>query len=367
MDRLARERPAVRELPHDGALLADALVRAHGPQPPLERHGADHRPRHRLPGLRRAHPARERLPLGDARRPAGTRPGRWASGTSCPEEETHLGAPRARWPLGRGLRALLRLPRRRDAPVRAVARARQPLRRAAPLDRRRLPPHRGSRRPRDHRLSTTSARSMPTSRSSSTSPPGACHSPHQAPREWIERYRGRFDRGWDVARDEILERQKAMGLLPSRHRALAATRLGPGVGRAVGRRAAAVRPVHGGLRRVTSRTPTRSSAVSSTRSRRPATSTTRSSCWSPTTVRRRRVARRGRSTTCGRGTWWSVPLDEAIARIDEIGGPRLHNNYPWGWTVAGNTPFRRWKREVHEGGVADPLIVSWPQRHPAAG
>jgi arylsulfatase len=38
----------------------------------------------------------------------------------------------------------------------------------------------------------------------------------------------------------------------------------------------------------------------------------------------------------------------------------VHNNYPWGWTVAGNTPFRRWKREVHEGGVADPLIVSWP-------
>jgi arylsulfatase len=40
-------------------------------------------------------------------------------------------------------------------------------------------------------------------------------------------------------------------------------------------------------------------------------------------------------------------LSEAIARIDEIGGPTLHNNYPWGWTVAGNTPFRRWKREVH--------------------
>jgi arylsulfatase len=53
-------------------------------------------------------------------------------------------------------------------------------------------------------------------------------------------------------------------------------------------------------------------------------------------------------------------VDEAWERLDEIGGPRVHNNYPWGWTVAGNTPFRRWKREVHEGGVADPLIVSWP-------
>ena len=49
-------------------------------------------------------------------------------------------------------------------------------------------------------------------------------------------------------------------------------------------------------------------------------------------------------------------------RIDEIGGPTTHNNYPWGWTMAGNTPFKRWKREVHEGGVADPCIVSWPAR-----
>jgi arylsulfatase len=60
--------------------------------------------------------------------------------------------------------------------------------------------------------------------------------------------------------------------------------------------------------------------------------------------------------------WNALPrtVEEAAERIDEIGGPRIHNNYPWGWTVAGNTPFRRWKRETHEGGVADPLIVHWP-------
>ena len=52
--------------------------------------------------------------------------------------------------------------------------------------------------------------------------------------------------------------------------------------------------------------------------------------------------------------------DELVQRIDELGGPDAHNNYPWGWTMAGNTPFKRWKREVHEGGVADPCIVSWP-------
>ena len=53
--------------------------------------------------------------------------------------------------------------------------------------------------------------------------------------------------------------------------------------------------------------------------------------------------------------------DEMVDRMDEIGGPSTHNNYPWGWTMAGNTPFKRWKREVHQGGVADPCIVSWPR------
>src|SRR5437016_8432378 len=62
--------------------------------------------------------------------------------------------------------------------------------------------------------------------------------------------------------------------------------------------------------------------------------------------------------------WNGAPAGRAElrARIDELGGPSLHNNYPWGWTMAGNTPFKRWKREVHEGGVADPCIVRWPAR-----
>ena len=53
-------------------------------------------------------------------------------------------------------------------------------------------------------------------------------------------------------------------------------------------------------------------------------------------------------------------IGEMFRRIDEIGGPLSHANYPWGWTMAGNTPFKRWKREVHEGGVADPCIVRLP-------
>src|SRR5262249_17438587 len=43
---------------------------------------------------------------------------------------------------------------------------------------------------------------------------GACHAPHQAPREWIERYRGRFDDGWDAWRARTLARQLELGVVP---------------------------------------------------------------------------------------------------------------------------------------------------------
>lgn len=45
--------------------------------------------------------------------------------------------------------------------------------------------------------------------------PGTLHSPHQAPRAWIEKFRGRFDLGWDRLREETFARQKMMGIIPS--------------------------------------------------------------------------------------------------------------------------------------------------------
>ena len=44
--------------------------------------------------------------------------------------------------------------------------------------------------------------------------PGATHAPHQAPPEWIERYHGRFDAGWDALREETFARQKELGVIP---------------------------------------------------------------------------------------------------------------------------------------------------------
>jgi Sulfatase len=60
-------------------------------------------------------------------------------------------------------------------------------------------------------------------------------------------------------------------------------------------------------------------------------------------------------------------LQQNLAAIDDIGGPKYFNHYPWGWTFAGNTPFRRWKRETYRGGISDPFIVCWPKGMKARG
>ena len=44
--------------------------------------------------------------------------------------------------------------------------------------------------------------------------PGATHAPHHVPKEWADKYRGKFDQGWDTLREETLARQKQLGVVP---------------------------------------------------------------------------------------------------------------------------------------------------------
>jgi len=55
------------------------------------------------------------------------------------------------------------------------------------------------------------------------------------------------------------------------------------------------------------------------------------------------------------------PLTEKLARIDDIGGPDTHSNFPWGWAMASNTPLKRYKQNTHGGGIRDPLVACWPK------
>jgi hypothetical protein len=56
------------------------------------------------------------------------------------------------------------------------------------------------------------------------------------------------------------------------------------------------------------------------------------------------------------------PIVEKVRRIDDIGGPDSHSNFPHGWAMASNTPLRRYKQNTHGGGIRDSFVISWPTR-----
>ena len=53
-------------------------------------------------------------------------------------------------------------------------------------------------------------------------------------------------------------------------------------------------------------------------------------------------------------------IEDKIARIDDIGGPDTHSNFPWGWAMTANTPLKRYKQNTHGGGIRDPLVIAGP-------
>jgi arylsulfatase A-like enzyme len=208
--------------------------------------------------------------------------------------------------------------------------------------------------------------------------PGACHAPHHAPREWIERYRGRFDQGYEAIREQTLGRQKELGIVP------ADTELPPvnPIGTPESRRGPEGKPF-------------------------PLMDLTRP--WESLSEDERRLFARMAEVYAGflshadhhigrlldyleesgqldntlvvvvsdngasgeGGPNGSVnemmfmngmpdDLQQNLAMLEELGGPKTYNHYPNGWAMAFNTPFKLWKRYEFNGGTSDPCIIAWP-------
>ncbi len=193
----------------------------------------------------------------------------------------------------------------------------------------------------------------------------AAHSPLQAPYDDIAAQRGRYDAGWDDIRDKRLARQIEMGITPP------GTRLpphNPGVAAwadlsADERRlyarymeiyAAVVSRVDAGVGRL----------VAALRDLEE---------FDNTLIML--ISDNGGSPDGGltgtpnllSGFSGGVPLKDALAMIDILGGPDTYPMYPAGWAMASNTPFRLYKHTTHLGGVADPLIAHWPDAIAAGG
>ncbi|MEK9838705.1 MAG: sulfatase-like hydrolase/transferase [Ilumatobacter sp.] len=190
-------------------------------------------------------------------------------------------------------------------------------------------------------------------------PFGATHAPHQAPREFMEKYRGRFDDGWDAVRDRWFARQVEMGIVPSH------TRLAP---RNPGVEAWDDLPEV--QRRLAARLQEAFAAFldhTDTQIGRLVDGLRRLGRLDNTILMV--LADNGASQEGGPyGVMHEMKFfngiletpEQAVERIDDIGGPNSHTNYPWGWAQAGNTPFRWYKQNTHEGGVHVPLVVHWP-------
>ncbi len=190
---------------------------------------------------------------------------------------------------------------------------------------------------------------------------GAQHAPHQAPQEWIEPFRGRFDRGWDAWRDDAFARQVASGVVPEDCTPSARPDwVVPWADLDADRRRlfARMMEVYAGFLAHTDAQIGR--LLDGLEEMGVAENTLVMLC-----------SDNGASAEGGpHGSFNEMrfthdrldEVSETLALIDQLGGPRSYEHYPWGWAWAGNTPFKLWKRYAWLGGVRTPLIVRWPRR-----
>ena len=195
---------------------------------------------------------------------------------------------------------------------------------------------------------------------------GACHAPHQAPAALIRSYDAQFADGWDQERARRLARQKALGIvpeatdLPPRNHGVAAwDTLGPDEQRLFTRLQAA----YGAMLDHADQQIARLVAFLE-----------RSGLRDDTIIlvlsdngASQEGGPLGMINAMGPYNFQPEAMAEKIRRIEDIGGPDTHSNFPHGWAMAANTPLRRYKQNTHGGGIRDPLIVSWPQRIPDPG
>ena len=193
--------------------------------------------------------------------------------------------------------------------------------------------------------------------------PGATHAPHQAPKEWIDKFKGKFDMGWDAYREETLARQKKLGVVPpdtkltTRSKGLPAwdglnadqkrlyarmmevfAAYGAQVDAAMGRIVDAVKEL-------------------------------------PDADNTMIIYIAGDNGSSAEGglegslnenlffNGFPERWQDNLLAIDELGGPKHFNHFPSSWAHAMNTPFQ-WTKQVasHFGGTRNPLIISWPSR-----
>jgi arylsulfatase len=215
--------------------------------------------------------------------------------------------------------------------------------------------------------------------------PGCAHAPHHVFKEWADRYRGRFDEGYEAIRAGILANQKRIGLLPNDVELSPINPHGEpdvtGPGGQPWPQLDFVRPwdsLNDDERRLFVRmAEVYAGFVSYTDDQigRFIDYLAESEQLDNTIIVV--VSDNGASGEGGPNGSFNenkffnnVPdtIEANLARLDDLGSPTAYNHYNTGWAWAFDTPFPYWKRFAgYEGGVADPLIISWPAGITARG
>jgi arylsulfatase len=193
--------------------------------------------------------------------------------------------------------------------------------------------------------------------------PGATHAPHHVPKDWIEKFKGQFEQGWDRYREETYQRQLKLGVIPPD------TKLTPRP-----KEIPAYASLSADQKRVAARlmeTFAAYTAQTDFEVGRLLDAIERTGQLDNTLV----FWEIGDNGASMEGTLNGVfnemvslngqkeQIDYMVKHLDDIGGPRSYNHYPVGWAWAMNTPFQ-WGKQVasHFGGTRNPLVISWPRR-----
>lgn len=198
--------------------------------------------------------------------------------------------------------------------------------------------------------------------------PGATHAPHHVPKDWIAKYKGKFDQGWDKLREETLERQKKLGVVPTdtklapkpeaikdwaalspdekklfAHEMEVFAGFGEYADTEVGRLIAAIKDT-GQLDNTLIFYIVGDNGAS---------------------------AEGGMNGLFNESTYFNmVPetIQDMLKHYNELGGPSTYNHYAAGWAVAGDTPFT-WTKQVasNYGGTRNGMVVHWPKGVAAKG
>ncbi len=193
--------------------------------------------------------------------------------------------------------------------------------------------------------------------------PGTAHAPHHAPKEWIAKFKGQFEQGWDKVREETLARQKALGVVPADTKL---TERSEGI--------PAWDSLDADHKKVAAHMMEVYAAALSHcdyHMGRVLDAIEEIGDLDNTLV----IYIQGDNGASAEGgpngllnemaAFNAIPEDfaELLRRMDELGGPTTFNHYPIGWAHAMDTPFQ-WTKQVasHFGGTRNGLVISWPKR-----